>query len=63
VTSIQPKKTPRSRADWHLSNLVLEGGKSKRPDGKCISRDEKDGWEARTVSKPNPTPHEGKRSK
>ncbi len=63
MTLIQPKKTPKSRADWHLSNLVLEGGKSKRPDGKYISRDEKGGWEARTVSKPSSTPPEGKRSK
>ena len=63
MTSIQPKKTPKSRADWHLSNLVLEGGKSKRPDGKYIGRDEKGGWEARTVRKPDPTLPEGKTSK
>jgi hypothetical protein len=58
MTSIVPKKTPKSRADWHLSNLVLEGGKSKRPDGKYISRNEKGGWEAKTVSTPTPTPPE-----
>jgi hypothetical protein len=63
MTSIVPKRTPRSRADWHLSNLVLEGGKSKRPDGKYISRDEKGGWEVKTVNKPSASPPQGKRKK
>jgi len=50
MTSIVPRKTPKSQADWHLSNIVLEGGKSKRPDGKYVARDEKGEW---TVQRPS----------
>lgn len=50
MTSIVPRKTPKSQADWHLSNFVLEGGKSKRPDGTYVTRDEKGGWSV--TSKP-----------
>lgn len=55
MTSVTPKKTPTSRADWRLSNFVLEGGRSKRPDGKYVTRSEKDG---RAVGKSEPSaPH------
>ncbi len=43
MTSIVPRKTPESQADWHLSNLVLEGGKKRRPDGTYVTRDEMNG--------------------
>lgn len=51
MSSVVPKKTPRNRADWHLSNLVLEGGKSKRPDGTYVSRDEKGKFVAQSPEK------------
>jgi len=50
MVKIVPRKTPPSQADWHLSNMVLEGGKSKRPDGTYVTRSEKG---ERTVQQPS----------
>jgi len=55
MTSIVPRKTPESQADWHLSNFVLQGGRSKRPDGTYVTRAEKS--EGSVTSKPAPSDH------
>jgi hypothetical protein len=56
------KKTPGSRADTRLSNLVLEGGRSKdyraAKSGHFITRDGDGKFVERTVVKPSPLPPE-----
>ena len=56
------KKTPSNRADTRLSNLVLEGGKSKTyraaKSGQFVSADSDGKRVERTVVKGSPLPPE-----
>lgn len=56
------KKTPSSRADTRLSNLVLEGGKSKHYNvagsGRAIVRDGHGKFIEKNVVKGSPLPPE-----